>query len=211
MLILGTSICLIEHWANLESVDAGGGKNLVVKLNFTQFTKLIPKDKQLQPEHRFVFLTREDRLAQAISQLALEVTAKGAELTLKSLDPARITRLMTMYERSNARWAKWYAENNIVPYELIYEDMRARPKHHVAGILKHYGDLDVVKSEQFAALPEEGLQGAKRVNKLSYSTVWVAAMNRYMNDDPDWHQELEADVPHDVFIDRSLAPTRNQG
>ena len=193
-----------QHWNNLVLNDQNAEKRLVLKLNFNQFSKFIPKDAQLSPEHRFVFLTRDDKLAQAISQLALELTMKGEDLTLKSLDPARIVRLTTMYERSNAWWEKWYAENGIRPYALSYEDLRARPKHHVAGILEHYGDNEVVNSEQFAALPENGLQVSNPVNKLSYRDVWMSAMARYLDGDPNWQNELEADVPHDVFIDTNM-------
>lgn len=194
-----------DHWLNLQRIDAGVTKNLVVKLNYPQFTKFIPQSDQIDPEHRFVFLTRDNKVEQAISQFALELTAKGQSLTLKSLDPERITGLVAIFEKSNAQWAKWYAENGTQPYVLCYEEMRARPKQHVAGILKHFGDDDFVNSEQFAALPEKGLEVSNPVNKLSYRTVWVAAMDRYMKNDPDWHHELDVDVPHDVFIDRSLA------
>lgn len=99
---------------------------------------------------RYVYLRREDRLAQAISRTRAEqgglwhVNADGSERErIKSApmvyDRARIATYLAEAEADNSKWEDWFASNRIEPFRLSYEQLSADPSSAIAGVLAFLG------------------------------------------------------------------------
>jgi LPS sulfotransferase NodH len=95
---------------------------------------------------RFVYLHREDVLAQAVSWLRAEQTGTwwagdpgGAGGGEPRYDEARITALLATIAEHNAAWRAWFARYGVTPYEITYERLTADPGGAIRGILTHLG------------------------------------------------------------------------
>ena len=101
----------------------------------------------------YVHLSREDKLAQAISMVKADQSglwhrhADGTELERTGppralvYDPQAIARHLSALERDDDAWVKWFADEGIAPLRLKYEDLTADPLGAVCGILAAL-DLD---------------------------------------------------------------------
>lgn len=93
---------------------------------------------------RFVFLRREDALAQAVSWLRAEQTGtwwSGDRGTGDEprYDPAGITRLLATIAEHNAAWRGWFARYGIRPHEITYEQLTADLTGVTRGVLEFLG------------------------------------------------------------------------
>ncbi len=92
----------------------------------------------------FVYLHREDVLAQAVSWLRAEQTRTwwagdpggGGE---PSYDEAGITALLHTIAEHNAGWRDWFTRYGVTPYEITYEQLTADPAGTTSGVLTHLG------------------------------------------------------------------------
>ncbi|MEV0735236.1 Stf0 family sulfotransferase [Streptomyces sp. NPDC050549] len=102
---------------------------------------------------RFVHLSRDDVLAQAVSWLRAEQTGvwfvggKG-EIGGGRAAPAggrpvydrdAITRIVWTIEEHNAGWERWFEAHGIEPYHVRYEDLSADPEAVTLRVLGHLG------------------------------------------------------------------------
>jgi len=95
---------------------------------------------------RFVYLHREDVLAQAVSWLRAEQTRSwwagdpgGAGGGEPRYDEAGITALLATIAEHNAAWRAWFTRYGVTPYEITYERLTADPAGTTRGILAHLG------------------------------------------------------------------------
>ncbi len=94
---------------------------------------------------RFVYLHREDVLAQAVSWLRAEQTETwwagdpGGTGGEPRYDAARITALLSTIAEHNAAWRAWFARYGVTPYELTYERLTADLAGSTRGVLTHLG------------------------------------------------------------------------
>ncbi|SEE18717.1 LPS sulfotransferase NodH [Streptomyces sp. 3213] len=102
---------------------------------------------------RFVYLRRDDILAQAVSWLRAEQTGVwfvggkgeigGGKATpaggRPSFDRDAITRTMRTIEEHNAGWERWFEDHAIEPYRVRYEDLSADPSAVTLRVLDHLG------------------------------------------------------------------------
>jgi LPS sulfotransferase NodH len=98
---------------------------------------------------RYLYLHRQDALAQAISRLKAEQTqvwhldghaAKAQQEP--QYDPDRIRTFMAEAAAGNAQWLDWFQSNGITPKTLIYEKFSADPAETVRHLLHEMGLLD---------------------------------------------------------------------
>jgi LPS sulfotransferase NodH len=94
---------------------------------------------------RFVYLHREDALAQAVSWLRAEQTrtwwtgdpnGNGGE---PRYDAAGIARLLGTIAGHNAAWRDWFTRHGVTPYEITYEQLTADLAGTTRGVLTHLG------------------------------------------------------------------------
>ncbi len=99
----------------------------------------------------FLHLSRDDKLAQAVSMVKAEQTglwhAAPDSTEIERLAPpqppaydfARIDRKLAELERRDAEWPVWFAAQGIAPLRLRYEDLSADPSGTVARICAALG------------------------------------------------------------------------
>lgn len=100
---------------------------------------------------RFVHLTREDKLAQAVSYIRAEQSGlwhrhvDGSEIERLApprepdYDAERIAAQLAEFERSEAEWQDWFVAQSITPLRLTYGALSANPKGTVAQVLEFLG------------------------------------------------------------------------
>lgn len=102
-------------------------------------------------ETLYVYLSRRDKLAQAISMVKAEQTglwhktADGAELERLAppkppvYDAQRIREKHEELAALDAEWPVWFAQQEIKPLSLTYEDLSADPQGTLAQVLAALG------------------------------------------------------------------------
>jgi trehalose 2-sulfotransferase len=100
---------------------------------------------------RFVYLRRDDVLAQAVSWLRAEQTntwyiggngeigGNGGDGRAPSFDADRIRQLTQLIEEHNAGWQRWFASFDIQPHVVRYEQLDADMVGVTQGILEFLG------------------------------------------------------------------------
>ncbi|MFS4579885.1 Stf0 family sulfotransferase [Phaeobacter sp. C3_T13_0] len=121
----------------------------------------------------FIFLTRDDRLDQAISYLRAEQTGlwhRHADGTaLEQLEPKRsdgyeykaIKDLVDEFTRVNDAWRRWFEVQAITPLEVSYERLSKEPKAVLGEILNGLG-LDGSISH---GIPQQTAKLSDKTNK----------------------------------------------
>ncbi|MFJ4784372.1 Stf0 family sulfotransferase [Streptomyces sp. NPDC088794] len=101
---------------------------------------------------RFVYLRRDDVLAQAVSWLRAEQTGvwfvggkgeigggAGGIDAQPRFDRDAVTRLLRTIEEHNAGWERWFEAYGIQPHRIRYEDLSADPHAVTHGVLDFLG------------------------------------------------------------------------
>ncbi len=99
----------------------------------------------------YVHLTREDKVAQAVSRLKAEqsglwhVNADGSErerlkpAEAPAYDADALAGQVAAYEEQDAAWASWFAREGIEPLRITYEALSSDPQAVLARILSALG------------------------------------------------------------------------
>ncbi|WP_299684717.1 Stf0 family sulfotransferase [uncultured Tateyamaria sp.] len=100
---------------------------------------------------RYIWLRRQDKVAQAVSLLRAEQTGlwhRNADGTdLERIDPSRnngydadaITAQIAKFEAADRAWLNWFAEHRITPHATTYETFAEAPQKTLANLLTHIG------------------------------------------------------------------------
>jgi LPS sulfotransferase NodH len=94
---------------------------------------------------RFVYLQRDDVLAQAVSWLRAEQTniwyagAAGSNEQAPYFDATGIGELARTIDEHNAAWREWFASVGVSPHPVRYEGLDADPVGVTHGILDFLG------------------------------------------------------------------------
>lgn len=120
----------------------------------------------------YVWLRREDTVAQAISRLKAEVSGTWHLGFEEAKHPAevvydfdRIRAYRDDAEAQNIAWVQWFADAGVTPLKVSYEDLRANPVAVALQVLAFRG----------LTLPEgRGLQASNRVMADGVSADWGA-------------------------------------
>lgn len=99
----------------------------------------------------FIYLSREDKLDQAISYIRAEQTglwhrgADGTDLERQEtrredgFDPKAIRSQAREFLDLDAAWRNWFDEQSVVPLEISYESLSREPQKQLARILDTLG------------------------------------------------------------------------
>ncbi|MGD0040990.1 MAG: Stf0 family sulfotransferase [Isosphaeraceae bacterium] len=133
------------------------------------------------PDLKYVFLTRWDKVLQAVSYVkalrtdvwhSLNLDAEGnratpaqAQAPTPSFDVAEIDRWVTRFMEDETRWHRYFERAGIEPFEVVYEEFLETYESTVLAILRH---LDI-------AIPEGMDIAPPRLRKLGdeLSEVWA--------------------------------------
>lgn len=101
---------------------------------------------QIFNRSRFVFLTREDRLRQAISLEIAEQTGQWSSTISKSpsarpprYSAARLREAMAFLDAQNRQFEAFFVGNGIEPVRIVYEQLIADPEPYVRKIGRQVG------------------------------------------------------------------------
>lgn len=99
----------------------------------------------------FIYLTRDDKLDQAISYIRAEQTglwhrrADGTELERLEeqredrYDPIAIKSQISEFSEFDTAWRSWFEEQSVVPLEVSYDTLSREPQKQLARILDRLG------------------------------------------------------------------------
>lgn len=166
---LGTS-SFETHWETLLRLKKTPNGVFGLKADIVHLQPIIARGRveELLPNPRFVYLTRSDLVAQAVSlQRAASsglwhVTPLGKPLSGSpdrepQYDRERIAAYVRQMEAMQHYWTVFFARHYIAPLRLTYEDLVARPAHAVRRCLRF---CDVESAVDPAGLtPEMGKIG----------------------------------------------------
>jgi LPS sulfotransferase NodH len=118
-----------------------------VKAHLGQYDPLFGESdpRGFLPNAQLVFITRRDRLRQAVSWVRALQTQEWvnrgtpAEQRPAVFDLEHITRKMRRIGREEDRWESLFARHGIVPQRVVYEDFVAAPAATVRAVLAALG------------------------------------------------------------------------
>ncbi|MDX2110756.1 MAG: Stf0 family sulfotransferase [Verrucomicrobiota bacterium] len=127
------------------------------------------------PNPRFIFLSRKNKLAQAISYLKATQTGLWHSINLEemggimpgheaSFDPYKIRSTLRNFHEQELGWKKLYWLERIQPMEIVYEDFLMAPLETVQAVAKHVGDIP---------LPEQLPASQLRPMRDTINTLWA--------------------------------------
>ena len=111
------------------------------------------------PDIRYLWISRDDKLRQAISMWKAKQTkvynslqAEGAANLAKDpvYDFNEIGKIKRRFEDEDAAWGNFFTENNIVPVQIRYEDFA---DHHEERTLEILRELAIDAGEGFTVKP----------------------------------------------------------
>jgi LPS sulfotransferase NodH len=89
------------------------------------------------PEPQFLWLRREDEVAQAVSWAKAAQTGQYAAHQRRGREPEfdfeQIDNLLHLVRVETGVWRRWFAANGVEPFRLTYEELR---NDHAAGVLR---------------------------------------------------------------------------
>jgi LPS sulfotransferase NodH len=97
------------------------------------------------PSPRFVWLTRDDVLAQAVSWWKAAQTGEfyvgdpRAKGVVPVLDEREIRLLVDELAAKNESWRRWFDANGIAPFSLRFEELKANPDGRAREVLAFLG------------------------------------------------------------------------
>ncbi len=126
----------------------------------------------------YIHLSREDKVAQAVSRLKAEQTglwhvdADGTERErvkrgqTPTYDARELSGIVTELEENDAAWVHWFAQQGIVPVSITYEMLSSEPQATLALILSALGQdksiAETVKLKTAKLANEESREWAVR-------------------------------------------------
>jgi LPS sulfotransferase NodH len=95
------------------------------------------------PDPHFIWMTREDTLAQAVSWWKAMTTRRwtdGQPATgVPTYDAAGIAGRLRRIEAHNRAWERWFDANEIEPLRVTYEQLAAEPSAQARRVLEYVG------------------------------------------------------------------------
>ena len=100
---------------------------------------------------RFVYLSRDDRVAQAVSLVLANQTGlwhrhadgsereRSASPTPPRYDHDAINAALCLLDAEAVGWSAWFDEGEIVPLAITYEELAANPSDTLVKVIEHVG------------------------------------------------------------------------
>ncbi len=95
---------------------------------------------------KYVYLTRQGRLRQAISLVRAVQTGQWRSMDAGSgagrYDAQAISREMGFLGQHESNWEQFFERNRVIPYRLTYEEFTGDPQRTVAALLSYLGHIE---------------------------------------------------------------------
>lgn len=107
------------------------------------------------PRPRYVWLTREDEVAQAVSWYRAKTTRVWLDDDQQLADPVfdyeAIDERFRLVREHNARWREWFEDNAVEPFAVTYEKLVSDPAAVARALVAH---LDVGIAGEISVGPQ---------------------------------------------------------
>lgn len=133
----------------VERARTGGNGFFGIKIHFSQAQRaFFGKGLDLAdffPGARYVYITREDRVRQAVSWVRARQTgvwdqrSPRTELAPPRYDFEAIRKRLDMIRDGEAGWEDWFAKRGIEPLRICHERLMAEYEPTVRDVLRHIG------------------------------------------------------------------------
>lgn len=149
---------LIDRWPRVRQVGTGDNGVFGIKLMWYQMQRLeceLPDVLDMRGDSlscvlatalaapKYVYLTRRDRIRQAISLIRAIQSGQWRSMDSSSSTPrydtASISREVRSLEEEEATWEAFFTRNGVSPYRLTYEELVSTPQEVLAGLLSFLG------------------------------------------------------------------------
>jgi LPS sulfotransferase NodH/SAM-dependent methyltransferase len=115
--------------------------------DFEEALNRFPKILERLSPLTYIYIRREDKLAQAVSMV--KATQTGAWVSLANrkteylhYDRDLISSCLTFIEQQDRGWSRWFESHQIAPFVVIYESLAAHPAIIVRSIVELLGVQD---------------------------------------------------------------------
>jgi LPS sulfotransferase NodH len=126
------------HWTHHEL--------LIHLLRGLRGSKGLPDSRLVEsvfPRPRYVWLTREDEVAQAVSWHRAKATRVWLDDAQQLADPVfdyeAIDERLRLVREHNARWREWFEDNEVEPFAVSYEQLVGDPAAVALATVAHLG------------------------------------------------------------------------
>ena len=134
--------------------------------NFEAFLKDYPALLEVLSPVAYVYISREDKVAQAVSmakayQTASWTSAMKGNQTASRYDRALIAKCLEEIEQQETSWLRWFEARRIKPFTVTYEQLTADPAAAVDDIVALLGAEDDAPQDDVvvpAAIEKQGDQ-----------------------------------------------------
>jgi trehalose 2-sulfotransferase len=144
-------------------------------LDFVEALRQFPTMLDLLAPVTFIYIRREDKVAQAVSMAKAAQTGAWVSLAKPKTqnlqyDRDLIAKCLSYVERQDRDWGSWFEANNITPFVVTYENLTANTANVVRSIVELLGVQDDPPHQ--VHLPEFEKQGDET------NEEWVARFRR---------------------------------
>ncbi len=145
-------------------------------------------DKQF-PGLKFIYLTRKDNVAQAVSvsKAAYSKQWYSYQDAPESLtyDEKHIAFCLKTIRKSNARWQEWFEELELNPIHLTFEDLLSDPQYEMERVAQH---LKIENRKIVTNLETMKIKSqSDSINRL-----WI---EKFLESHPEQEANLNQDIP----------------
>ena len=161
--------------------------------HFEAFLKDYPALLEVLSPTTYIYITRQDKIAQAVSMAKALQTDTWTSRMEEGPKPAviydreMIAHCLADIERQDLTWRQWFEAHNITPFAVTYSDLTADAADVVRGIIEYLG----VQNDE----PEEVDVPPARRQADETNQEWIKRFQREMR--ADKKQELGAVIGHD--------------
>lgn len=151
-----------------------------VKAHWPQFARILrhPELMDLLNFQQHVYMTRRDRVAQAVSWVIAQQTSAWISFQAPRAEPtyssSAIANALQAIHAEHAEWSRFYEQHGIEPLNMVYEDVVKEPAEAVSSVLRFCG-LQPAHSLRPGVI--EPLRQATELN-----AVWVERFKRERGD-----------------------------
>lgn len=156
-----------NYWERVQEEYSGPGGLFAFKVSWLDFKpEFIPNDA------RYVFLTRNDKVAQALSLYRARETGIWHEKTdYPPLDLEKVLSGFHLLQQERTAWERFFESKDIIPLRITYEEFCECPLLVVAKIMKHAGLIGECSYKKLAPHDDPDYKSLVEELRLSLASI----------------------------------------
>lgn len=170
---------LDEYVAALLARKTSPNGVFATKLHFGQFTAVLAQRRleELFPGVQYVWMTRRDRVRQALSFARALQTQQWASMhkvqAPATYDRALVERMLARVAQEDDGWRAWFERHGITPLRVEYEELVEAPRRVLERVLATVGE----DARELERLPEPTLQRQADDESERWAARWRSELD----------------------------------